>query len=203
MISIVTPWLNAPELIPIYEVSTRGAEIIIVDNGSRSAVAYLLKALCGRAGGTYIRNEYNALFSHANNQGLEAAHGEIVVFMNNDVQCRDGFLAAVERDTVADALCGPSLLSKYDIPYIEGWCISGRRETWQQLGGWDDQYYKGLYWEDNDLSFRAQQAGIKLVQTYWPVWHHNNYTSSKTPGAFDHSGENETLFLQRVQQWQK
>lgn len=200
-VSIITPWLNASELIAQYEQSTAGAEIVIIDNGSDWIHANRLYQMSRRVNGQYIRNNHNAQFSAANNQGLARASGDIIVFMNNDVECKPGFVAQVERDvTDVGALYGPSLLTKHGWQYIEGWCIAARREMWNTLD-WDDQYYSGLYWEDNDLCARAVNRGHKLIKTFWPVWHYNNYTSSKIPGAYDKSAENERKFLERVRAW--
>lgn len=203
MISIVTPWLNASELIPAYEQSTRGAQVVIVDNGSELPHCTQIEAMCHRAGGIYIRNETNALFARANNQGLAAATGDVIVFMNNDVKCQPAFLPEVERDVSDGALFGPSLKTKHHLPYIEGYCIAAKRSTWDILGGWDDQYYEGLYWEDNDLSFRAQSLGLDLVQVDWPIWHYSNYTSKQVNGSYSNSAENERRFLERVKTWPK
>jgi GT2 family glycosyltransferase len=202
-VSIVTPWLNASELIPVYAATTRGAQIIIVDNGSERQHAERLEIFCMMAGdrAIYIRNETNAGFSHANNQGLAVATGEIVMFLNNDVQGRGAWLERVELEVQPGALYGISILNKHGYDYIEGWCIAARRAVWDALNGWDQDYYAGLYWEDNDLCFRAHKAGIGLVRTTWPLWHFNNYTSSKTPGAYDNSAENEQRFLRRIAEW--
>jgi GT2 family glycosyltransferase len=202
-VSIVTPWLNASELIMVYENTTRGAQVIIVDNGSEWMHARHLEAYCNRVNGLYIRNETNTGFSHANNQGLKVATGDIVMFLNNDVQGRGAWLDRVEQEVKPGALYGISILNKHGFDYIEGWCIAARREVWDKLNGWDEGYYSGLYWEDNDLCFRAHKLGIRLERATWPLWHFNNYTTSKTPGSFDHSAENERLFLQRVASWGK
>lgn len=201
MISIVTPWLNASELLGVYESATWGAQVVIVDNGSDWQHAAKLEDFCERTDGVYIRNQQNMGFSHANNQGLQAATGEIVMFMNNDVQARGAWLERVKEEVRPNALYGPSLLHKHGYDYIEGWCIAGLRETWDRLSGWDQDYYAGLYWEDNDLCFRAHKLGIQLVKTTWAVWHYNNYTSARTPGAYDHSAENERRFLERIRTW--
>lgn len=197
-VSVVTPWLNASELCAMYARGLVGAQLIAVDNGSEPDHAERIRVMAEGAGGIYLRNEFNFLFAAANNQGLAQATGEIVLFLNNDVECRRGFLEQVERDVQPGALYGPSKLTKHKQPYLEGWCIAGTRETWDALGGWDDLNYRGLYWEDNDLCFRAAQQGIKLIQTRWPVWHQNNYTSNRTPGAKDHAFENERVFLEKV-----
>jgi GT2 family glycosyltransferase len=203
MISIVTPFLNHSELIPMFAHSTTGAQVIIVDNGSEPEHAEKLQAFCKLAGerAIYIRNETNRGFSAANNQGLAVATGEIVVFMNNDVECRPGWLDQVARDVQPGILCGPSLLIKHGWRYLEGYCIAAHRGVWGALGGWEEHYYTGLYWEDNDLCARAVHAGFELVKTTWPVWHFNNYTSRGMPGADSHSKDNERKFLERVAAW--
>jgi GT2 family glycosyltransferase len=197
-ISVVTPWLNAPELCRMYARGLRGAEVVIVDNGSGALAAERIETMVIELGGVYLRNEHNALFAEANNQGLAAATGEIVVFLNNDVECRAGFLHQVEQDVEDGALYGPSKLRKLDHDYLEGWCIAARREVWNALGGWDAEYFTGLYWEDNDLCFRAVRAGYNLIERPWPVWHFNNYTSGSVPGSMDHSAGNMHKFMERV-----
>ena len=204
-VSVITPWLNASELCPMYERGVKGAEVIVVDNGSTGDHPLKVAAMVERLGqaqgcAIYVRNETNNLFAKANNQGLEQATGEIVVFLNNDVECRPGFLEAVERDVQPGALYGPSKLNRHGVDYIEGWCIVARREVWEDLCGWDADYYQGLYWEDNDLCWRAMQKGYALIETRWPVWHYNNYTSNRVPGAKDSAAANEARFRARIRQ---
>jgi GT2 family glycosyltransferase len=119
------------------------------------------------------------------------------------VECRPGWLDQVARDVQPGALYGPSLQVKHGWGYLEGYCIAARREVWDALGGWEEDYYQGLYWEDNDLCARAVHAGYRLEQTRWPVWHYNNYTSQHIPGARENGPENERKFLERVAAWQK
>lgn len=222
MISIVTPWLDASELCPIYEstcawintishngyeidVSTvsdpQRVEVIVIDNGSQQHHANAIKAMVNRMNGKYIRNETNQRFSKANNQGLEIATGGIVVFMNNDVEGRGIWLTQVERDVKPGALYGPvksaKALGGRKVPYIEGFCIAATRDTWDMLGGWDETL-PGMYWEDNELCWRAARMGIGLIETTWPVYHYGNYTSAKTPGAYDHSAENQAELSRRI-----
>jgi O-antigen biosynthesis protein len=199
-ISIITPWLNNSQLCQMYAKGVTGAEVIVVDNASTGDHPLKIAAMVQRLGGVYIRNETNNLFAKANNQGLEQATGEIVVFLNNDVECRPGFLAQVEKDVRPGALYGPSKLNRHGVDYLEGWCIAAKHDVWLDLGGWDDTYYQGLYWEDNDLCWRAMQKGYQLVETRWPVWHYNNYTTNQTPGAMAHAAANEARFLERISQ---
>ena len=197
MISIITPWLNHSELCRVYARSTRGADVVVVDNGSDPEHASRLVEMVGRLQGTYLRNDENRLFAAANNQGLERARGDIVVFMNNDVECRPGWLAKVEQDVQPGALYAPSKLNRHGMDYLEGWCIAARKETWLELGGWPE-HLPGMYYEDNFLCLKAQRMGIELNTVNWQVWHFNNYTSRQTPGAFDHSAANAQAFQEAL-----
>ena len=50
-------------------------------------------------------------------------------------------------------------------PQTQGWlsgaCLAAGTAWWQQLGGFDDDYF--LYWEDVDLSYRCTRAGGSLL----------------------------------------
>ncbi|MGB6059975.1 MAG: glycosyltransferase family 2 protein [Microthrixaceae bacterium] len=46
------------------------------------------------------------------------------------------------------------------LPWLSGACLMTSAETWELLGGFDEDYF--LYWEDVDLSIRAQRSGIRL-----------------------------------------
>jgi GT2 family glycosyltransferase len=201
-ISIVTPWLNAPQLIQTYEPSVRGAQVIVIDNGSRPEVTQELSKMTDRLGGICVSNVENERFSVANNQGLEYAKSDIVMFLNNDIRAPEGWLKDAAHDITRKVIAGPSrsirVVDGKQIPYIEGWCIAAHRKTWVDLGGWNEKDYKGSYWEDNDLCFRAVQAGYELKETNWPVWHFNNFTSRNTPGAYDYSAHNQAVFEAKV-----
>jgi GT2 family glycosyltransferase len=201
-VSIITPWLNCPELVNSYEKSVNTAEVVIVDNGSDFYAAAAIKIMVKRLGGIYIRNDHNAKYATANNQGMAAATGDILIFMNNDIEAPPGWLHTVKRDVKDGALYGPSRLQRMIggrmTPYIEGFCIAATRDTWQRLGGWDAESFQGMYWEDNDVCWRALKMGIDLVETNWPVWHYGNYTSANTPGAYDNSQTNYDAFTAKV-----
>jgi GT2 family glycosyltransferase len=197
MVSIITPWLNHSELCPIYERCTAGAEVVVIDNASEWMHARLIEQMVERMNGKLIVNKENRFFAPANNQGLQVATGEIVVFLNNDVELRPQFLAQVAADVKPGGLYGPSLGNRYGHDYIEGWCIAATRETWQQVGGWPEDM-PGMYWEDNLLCLRAERAGVTLNKTAWGAWHYSNYTTRVTPGAYDHSEANMQYFLREL-----
>ena len=65
-------------------------EVVLVDNGSTDATGTLLDQLDGDV--QIVRNPTNLGFARGCNQGAEAARGRHLVFCNNDVEARDGWL---------------------------------------------------------------------------------------------------------------
>ena len=203
MISLITPWLDHPELIPAYERAVMGAQVVIIDNGSAPETESALREMVKRLGGTYIRNDSNAGYTTANNQGLKAAEHEIVCFLNNDIESSaQMWYADLPKLLHPGALYGPSMGMRYvdgaAIPYLEGWCLIGHKADFERIGGWNDTDFPGLYWEDNELCWRAMRAGMSLKVIGLPLHHLNNYTSSQTPGAYDNSEANHAVFEQIV-----
>lgn len=198
-VTIVTPWLNHPELIPQYEAAVQGAEqVIIIDNGSNDETAAALADMMKRLPGALVTLPTNQGYSHANNLGLERATGEIVIFLNNDIEAAGDWLSMVRQTVHGKCLVGPSLGIRYvdgiPIPYLEGWCLAGETEAVRRVGGWNDTDFPGLYWEDNEFCYRATRGGLSLRQARLPLRHINNYTSSRTPGAYDNSEANRAVF---------
>jgi len=200
MISIITAWLNHPELILDYEQAVKGAQVIIIDNGSEEYNAKMISDMVDRLNGIYIRNAANKGYAAANNQGLEAATGEITVFLNNDITAAPGWLDTLAK-LESGALYAPSMGMRYVdqicVPYLEGWCLIGHTADFRKIGAWRDDW-RGLYWEDNELCWRAMRAGLSLRQIAIPIQHLDNYTSAKTEGAYDNSEANHALFEQIV-----
>ncbi|HNB50342.1 MAG TPA: glycosyltransferase [Anaerolineales bacterium] len=214
-VSVITPWHNHPDLIPLYERAVAAAdEVIIVDNASEVDTATALRAMCQRHGWTYLRNAENRWFSAACNQGAEEAVGGILLFLNNDIVAPaylsgpGGWLDQVRRDVLPKTLCGPSQafcpvvgfdVPGGDVPYIEGWCLAIRREDWDMVGGFDEVAYPLPYYEDTDLSLRAvNDWGFRLVKTTWPVVHLGSMTVQEMPSALGGARTNQTTFMERV-----
>ena len=72
-------------------------EVIVVDNGSTDETRQLLGTF---AGAHVIHNDVNEGFVRGCNQGIEAATGEFVLFLNNDTVVLDGWLEHL-RETIA------------------------------------------------------------------------------------------------------
>lgn len=209
-VSVVTPWLDHPELIPDYEETVRSAdEVVIVDNGSEpeesAAIVRMLQRLGYPAKHRYLHLHENAWFSGPVNRGIGATSGDIVIALNNDVRAPADWIEAVRREVAGPGIYGPSASRRsvdgVVIPYVEGWCVAATRETWDRLGGFDAAAYERPYWEDVDLSFRAMTLGIPLYRTDWHIDHLSNTTSAQTPGAYEHSEQNRVTFESRVREF--
>ena len=161
-------------------------EVIIIDNGSTDPTPMVLDQWKDVFGSklAVIRNEENKGFGAANNQGADAAKGNILIFISNDVMINGDYVTPIEKRLVgANVLLGPNLLvhntgwnvfhkdgKEILIPYLEGWCIAANRTTWESLGGWDERYFPSDY-EDSDLSYTASGKGIKLASIGLPLHH--------------------------------
>jgi len=208
-LSIVTPWLEHPELIPAYEATVAGAEVVIVDQASTPDVARALDELVARlgSGSRVIHNAENVYFAAANNIGLAVATGDVVVMLNNDVTGGNAWLSRVEKDTPDLALVGPTVQG-FDVdgvlePYVEGWCVAARRSTWNILGGWDAETFPRAYAEDVDLSFRARVAGCRLLQSRWRVQHLGNVTNSQTADGYTFADRQREVARQRIRDFRR
>lgn len=94
MISIITAIYNQLPMNRLYLESIRKStrsdwELIIIDNGSTDGSAEFFE----NAGGNVkvIRNNANYSYPHCQNQGIDAAKGEIYAFLNNDIMLSDGW----------------------------------------------------------------------------------------------------------------
>jgi GT2 family glycosyltransferase len=93
-VSVVVPTLNgAPilaELLASLERQTLAHEVVVVDNGSTD---FTRKMVCERFPNVRLLSLLNNVgFARAVNRGVDAAAGETLVFLNNDVVCEPTFL---------------------------------------------------------------------------------------------------------------
>lgn len=85
-----------------------------------------------------------------------------------------------------------------DVSMLVGFCLAMRRETAVELGGFSLEYGRGLF-EDNDLCYRLQRAGHRLVLSSRAFVHHKGSQSlgRMTESAGELLQENEQKYLAR------
>lgn len=142
---------------------------------------------------TLVRSETNKGFSTNVNKGVNASNGEIVILLNTDVIANNSFLTPLLEhfsdesvfavgclnESVEDGkivLRGRGIgkwekgflmhragdLEKDNTLWISGGSGAFRKKLWDKLGGLDE-IYDPFYWEDIDISYRAQRAGFKTL----------------------------------------
>jgi len=162
-----------------------GMTAIVVDNGSTDDSIAIAEA----AGARVIRNGVNFGFGMANNIGLRAAGTDWVLLLNPDARLEAGFLAAMEQAIAARpeaALLVPSITTSRgpfrklssiltpsgfvsraiapgirSIGFASGGIMLARRDALRAIGGFDEAIF--LYFEDDDLSRRALDAGHEIL----------------------------------------
>lgn len=134
----------------------------------------------------------NKGFSSNVNRGVHAATGDVVILLNSDVVPRENFLKPLlthfTDENVFAVGCldeshenGKTILrgrgigrwekgflvhaagsiDKKDTLWVSGGSGAFRKSTWDILGGLQ-KLYDPFYWEDIDISYRAQKAGYKI-----------------------------------------
>lgn len=194
-VSIVIPNWNGKLLLeknlPSVVVASKGAEIIIVDDGSTDDSVQFIKEKFPEI--ILIEKNKNEGFSSAVNIGVKRAAGEIVVLLNTDIEPEKNFLESlvthfqdnivfavgcldksVEGDQIVQRGRGEASwqkgmyihkkgeVDKTDTAWVSGGSGAFRKEYWDKLEGMDE-LFNPFYWEDIDLSYRARKAGYKTL----------------------------------------
>ncbi len=178
--------------LPSVLVSTKGVrEVIVVDDASDDTSVSMLRKEFPTV--RVVKRQINEGFSSTVNSGVSKAQGDIVVLLNTDIQPEPNFLPSLlshfENQQVFAVGCMDKSIEdgnvvlrgrgeaawrkgfyvhwrgeidKSDTSWVS--CGSGafRISVWQELGGLDP-LYNPFYWEDIDISYRAQKAGYRLI----------------------------------------
>jgi GT2 family glycosyltransferase len=186
-VSVVTPVWNqihhtARYLLQVYQAyrCSKDVEFILIDNGSGDGTHKLLKEYQAKMDNLkIIANEQNQGFSIACNQGAKKATGDVLLFLNNDIQVYGDYVSILLEMMGNSILAGPELnehntgwnkFGEKIIPYIAGWCLALTKATYEELGGFDERYSPCDY-EDMDLCYAATRVGKSLTQLSLPIRH--------------------------------
>jgi GT2 family glycosyltransferase len=160
-------------------------EVIVVDDKSKDKSVELLKKDFAEV--RIIKHKENRGFSASVNTGARSAEGRFICLLNTDVVPEKNFLVSALKYFENTNIFAVSLheqgfgwakgnFEKGFIVHEPGkeneavhesfWASGGsavfRRNIWMKLGGMDEDLFK-FYWEDVDLSYRAQKRGYKIL----------------------------------------
>ena len=161
-------------------------ELIVVDNGSSDDTKAIVERQAAR--GSYPVHyvfEPQPNRGKARNRGIAVATGYLVLFIDDDVQLPEGFLAAHEAAHVAGNLVvnGPIInvpsyddrpkpvLGNYSRAFLCTCNVSLPKHAIEAVGGFDEAFH--LYgWEDTELGVRLREAGMRW-RFAWDayLWH--------------------------------
>ena len=186
--------------------------LIIIDNASGDETREYLEGVArGNPKVQLIRNEENAGFIKAMNQGMSASKAPYVCLLNNDTLVMKDWLkimidiASLHKDI---GVVNPSSnnLGQRPLPgepvelYAEGlmrdrdkfvelgaaigFAMLIKREVIEHIGMFDEIYGMGNF-EDTDFSRRAVKEGYKCVRACGAYVYHRENTSFKVMKTFD------------------
>lgn len=187
-VSIITVNFNGKRFLKDFFESLKNSlysnfDLVFVDNASMDgSVAYVRE---NWPQVKIIDNQYNAGFSIANNNAAKQTNGEYLFFLNNDTKIHPETVAKLVERMELDptiGICGCKMMS-YDgkehfhtgigmdifgFPtvnkktfYIEGSALIIKRQLFEEIGGFDPQYF--MFHEDIDLSWRIWLGGYRVV----------------------------------------
>lgn len=166
-------------------------EIIVADDASTDTSLSILRKNFPNV--IIVANQLQHGFSSNVNSGVARATGEVVVLLNTDVRPEKDFLAPLLAHFQNASVFGVGCLEKSyeassivsrgrgqakwekgyfihnrgevdrsDTAWVSGGSSAFRKDMWNRLGGMDTMF-NPFYWEDIDLSYRAQKAGWTVL----------------------------------------
>jgi GT2 family glycosyltransferase len=113
-------------------------DVVVVDDGSTDGTAALFAGVEGDF--QAIRNAEPAGFAAAADEAAARAHGDVLIFLREDVVGVDGWLAALRDRFAADASVGAALpllanTDGADLGEALPGCLAVRRDAFESVGG--------------------------------------------------------------------
>lgn len=103
-----------------------------------------------------------------NSVGLVAP---VTNFSGNETRIASVYGNETEMESFAAELARKRSKEIRDVPMIPLFCAALRRNLWDELGGLDEEFTVGMF-EDDDLSLRIQQHGLRTVTAEDCFVHH-------------------------------
>jgi N-acetylglucosaminyl-diphospho-decaprenol L-rhamnosyltransferase len=161
-----------------------GDELIVFDNASQDGTAALVRSLVPDA--RVVAHDRNLGFAAGANAAARLASGDVLLFLNPDVEPAPGFIAAIRAPgtdwsawqglvTAGRAVnSGGGVLhftgiawagqtaphEPREVAFLSGACLAVPRREWERLGGFAADYF--MYHEDVELSLRLRLRGGRI-----------------------------------------
>lgn len=174
-VSIILVTYNSAHLLPTLVESFAAdpgaaqCEFIVVDNASTDTTSTLLFPHA-----QWLIQATNLGYGSACNRGATVARGTYVVFCNPDILVTPYWcqrlmahleahpeVACIAPETRYPHESAPLGSGIADRDTLPGAALMMRHNFWHALGGFDERMF--LYWEDTDICWRAQRAGLRTV----------------------------------------
>jgi GT2 family glycosyltransferase len=156
-------------------------EVIVVDNASSDDSPALFAAVEGVA---VVESQENIGYGRGCNLGAEHAHGELLLFMNPDVDLHSDTISILVRDLLenrdAAIVCATTLdpgkqhkreRRVEDVAAMNATTIIVERDHFERLDGFDPWIF--LYNEDTDLCYRTWLLGRRVLKSWDAVAEHD------------------------------
>lgn len=212
-----------PCLESLFETTGVPSRLLIVDNGSEPDVRAFLATIKPRGAigeVVLLQNDQNEGFPRGMNRGIQASASPYVCLLNNDLRFTTGWLEELLHVAESNPQVGVvnptsnnfgnrpargasleeharTLRSRHgrftEVGMCIGFCMLIRREVINRIGGLTEEVER-IFFEDEDYSMRAQEAGYFCVVAEGAyVFHAEHQTLRPSP-------EREAVF-QRNQRW--
>jgi N-acetylglucosaminyl-diphospho-decaprenol L-rhamnosyltransferase len=186
LVSLIAINRNGTTLVDRFLTGVRGSdyaplEVIVVDNASSDDSAALFAA--GEEV-TVVESPENLGYGRGCNLGAEHARGELLLFMNPDVDLHSDTISILVRDLLenpdAAIVCATTLdpgkqheRQRYveDVAAMNATTILVERAHFERLGGFDPWIF--LYSEDTDLCYRTWLLGRRVLKSWDAVAEHD------------------------------
>lgn len=199
-------------------------QLILIDNGSEAPTRRLLAEF--QASSPFpvqiIRNEENLGFIKGVNQGIRTANAEWICLLNNDTIVTAGWLTemiqAAQQNSAVGLInptsnslgfqAGKATLEEYaaglkigsgqvtNLTVALGFCQLAKRSLFDKIGLLNEEFGMG-YFDDDDLSRRVSQAGLRCVRAC------ASYVFHEEKGSFRHLEGHKKAFDQNKQRFEK
>ena len=149
-------------------------ELILVDDGSSDASMHYFKMVTQKA----FRLSKRSGCARARNVGLEAAAGDPLVIIDNDIlvppqwltilveecqKARVGVVSAIPSDQIERLDGKRSGDGLIEYPHVSGFCTAITRQCLNAVGYFDESLINNG--EDTDFCYRARERGFRIANT--------------------------------------